>query len=90
MLTESEYLFCDICPPYDPKDAVEGEKASQESQMRLRLVLAPTVILMVSLVAWRLVGLTESWTELDPTSNPLIKTLMTGLSFWLKGAIILA
>ena len=51
MLTESEYLFCDICPPYDPKDAVEGEKASQESQMRLRLVLAPTVILIVSLVA---------------------------------------
>ena len=51
MLTESEYLFCDICPPEDPKDAVEGEKASQESQMRLRLVLAPTVILIVSLVA---------------------------------------
>lgn len=67
-----------------------GEKASQESQTLLNAVLAPTVILTVSLVPWRLVGLTEIWRRLEETSNPLMKTLMTGLSDWAKGALILA
>jgi hypothetical protein len=90
LLTEPEYLLCEYCPPYEPKEAETGEKASQESQMRLRPVDAPTVILMVSLVAWRLVGLTEIWRELEETSNPLMKTLMTGLSEGAKAELILA
>jgi hypothetical protein len=86
LLTDPEYLLCDTCPPYDPKDAVEGEKASQESQMPLSPVVEPAVILMVSLFPWRLVGETESWTILDETSKPLMKTLMTGESLAAKGA----
>lgn len=68
LLTDPEYLLCETCPPYEPNDADDGENASQESQIRLRDVLAPTVILMVSLVDWRLVGVTESCTVLEETS----------------------
>jgi hypothetical protein len=38
---------------------VTGEKASQESQIPERVVLEPSVILIVNFVPWRLVGLTE-------------------------------
>lgn len=90
LLTEPEYLLWLTCPPYEPKEAVEGEKASQESQILLREVVAPTVILTVSLVPSRLVGLTEICTTLEEMSNPLMKTLMTGLSDCPKGAMMLA
>ena len=90
LLTDPEYLLCETWPPYEPKVAVEGEKASQESQILLRLVVAPTVILTVSLVPSKLVGLTEICTPFEEMSNPLMKTLMTGLSFCPKGALILA
>lgn len=60
LLTDPVYLLWDTCPPYDPKEAVDGEKANQDSQILLRPVLAPTVTLMVNLVPWRLVGLTET------------------------------
>jgi len=69
---------------------VEGEKASQESQILLRLVAAPMVILMVSLVPSRLVGLTEICTVLEEISKPLMKVLMTGLSDWPKAEVMLA
>jgi hypothetical protein len=69
---------------------VEGEKASQESQIFLREVVAPTVILMVSLVPSKLVGLTEICTVLEETSNPLMKVLITGFSEAAKGALMLA
>ena len=49
----------------------------------------PTVTLIVSLVPWRLVGATESWRVLEETSNPLRKTLMTGLSDWAKAELML-
>lgn len=52
--------------------------------------MEPTVILMVSLVPWRLMGLTEIWTVLEETSKPLMKTLTTGLSLVVKGALMLA
>ncbi len=90
LLTDPEYLLWETCPPYEPKEAVLGEKASQESQILLRLVDAPTVILRVSLVPSRLVGLTEICTVLEETSKPLMKALMTGLSFCPKGALMLA
>jgi hypothetical protein len=60
LLTEPENLDLETWPPNDPKEAVLGEKASQESHILLSPVWAPTVILTVSLVAWRLVGLTET------------------------------
>lgn len=44
---------------------------------------------MVSLVPWRFVGVTESWTVLEETSNPLRKTLRTGLSDWAKAELML-
>lgn len=90
LLTDPEYFDWETCPPYDPNEAVLGEKASQESQMLLRAVCAPTVILTVSFVPCRLVGLTEICRRLEETSNPLMKTLMTGLSDLAKGALILA
>ena len=89
LLTEPEYLLWETCPPYDPNDAADGENANQDSQIRFKAVFAPTEILMVSLVDWRLVGLTEIWTVLEETSYPLMKTLMTGLSLGAKGAMIL-
>jgi hypothetical protein len=90
LLTDPEYLDWETWPPYDPNEAVVGEKATQESQMLLKPVCAPTVILTVSLVACRLVGLTEICRTLEETSKPLMKTLMTGLSDLAKGALILA
>jgi hypothetical protein len=90
LLTDPEYWLCDTCPPYEPKEAVAGEKASQDSQMRLSSVLEPTVILIESLVPCRLVGLTEICKELEETSIPLRKTRTTGLSFWAKGVLMLA
>lgn len=50
MLTDPEYLLWDTWPPYEPKDAVEGENANQDSQMLLRPVVEPVVIFMVILV----------------------------------------
>lgn len=50
LLTDPEYLLWEYCPPYDPNDAVEGENASQDSQILRRAVEAPTVILTVSFV----------------------------------------
>jgi hypothetical protein len=41
----------ETCPPYDPKEAVTGEKASQLSQTRLSVVYEPKVILIVSFVS---------------------------------------
>jgi hypothetical protein len=67
-----------------------GENANHESQIRFNDVLAPTVILIVSFVTWRFVGLTEIWAELEEKSNPLIKTLMTGFSDGAKAELILA
>lgn len=69
---------------------MEGEKASQDSQTFLKAVAAPTVILMVSLVPWRFVGETDSCTLLEATSNPLMKTRMTGESAGAKGVLMLA
>jgi hypothetical protein len=68
---------------------VVGEKASQDSQIPRRLVAAPVVILMVSLVPCRLVGETEICREFEDTSNPLMKTRMTGESAGVKGAMML-
>lgn len=68
LLTDPEYLLWETCPPYEPNDAADGENANQESQIRLRDVLAPTVIFIVSLVDWRLVGVTESCRVLEETS----------------------
>lgn len=57
--------------------------------MRFKVVLVPTVILIVSFVPWRFVGVTDSWRVLEETSNPLRKTLRTGLSAWAKAELML-
>lgn len=88
LLTEPEYLVCENCPPYDPNDAVEGEKASQDNQIALKPVVDPVVILMVNLLPWRLVGDTEIWRVDEETSKPLMKTRMTGVSPALNGEAI--
>jgi hypothetical protein len=45
---------------------------------------------MVNLVFWRLVGLTDNWTQSVETSKPLMNTLRMGLSDWENGLIMLA
>lgn len=60
LLTDPLYLVCETCPPYDPKAAVDGEKASHDNQIALSPVVAPTVILIVNLLPSKLVAETDS------------------------------
>jgi hypothetical protein len=83
-------LLCEYCPPYEPKEAELGEKANHDSHSLFRTVVDPTVTVTVSFVPCRLEGLTEICSEFEETSNPLMNTLMTGLSVAAKGDTMVA
>lgn len=56
VVTDPENFCLLICPPYDTKEAVEGEKAMKLPQRVRTLESGPTEMPMVRVVPCRLVG----------------------------------
>jgi hypothetical protein len=65
-----------------------NKSKSHDNQIALSPVEPPMLTLIVNLLPSKLVADTDTCSPLDETSNPLIKTLITGESLPANGALI--
>lgn len=60
LLCAPENRLREVCPPYEAKLEVLGEKATQLRLILSMTVVFPRVTLIVRVVPWRLVGETDT------------------------------